>query len=31
MGEKMVRSRRGVIVRTREGFEVEWADAVKEN
>jgi hypothetical protein len=31
MGEKMVRSRRGVIVRTSKGFEIEWADVVKEN
>lgn len=31
MGEKMVRSRRGVIVRTSKGFEIEWADVVKED
>jgi len=30
MGEKMVRSRRGVIVRTGKGFEIEWSDAVSE-
>jgi hypothetical protein len=30
MGEKMVRSRRGVIVRTSKGFEIEWSDAVSE-
>ena len=28
--EKMVKSRRGVIVRTSKGFEIEWSDAVSE-